>query len=214
MSDPTAPVFGRQDVEVLDLAICHQGHLRVEKLQLRCRLYEGGWSAPFFREVLKREQGVGVLPYDPVADKLLLVEQFRVGCLEDLANGPWALELIAGLQDTEEDLETLVRREAREEAGLALAGPLLPVAAYYNSPGGSSERLSVYCARFDSSHGTGVYGVAGESENIRTVILDRQVALAALSAGRINNAMSIIALQWLQLNLCEVREKLHAHGLQ
>lgn len=213
MTDPTAPVFGRRDAEVLDTELCHQGHLRVEKLRLRCRLYQGGWSEPFFREVLKREQGVGVLPYDPEQDKVLMVEQFRVGCLEDNCNGPWALELIAGLQDTNEGLETLVRREAIEEAGLAL-GALLPIATYYNSPGGSSERLSVYCARFDASHGTGVFGVAGESENIRTLILDREHALAALVSGRINNAMSIIALQWLQLNLPQVREKLLAHRPQ
>src|SRR5690606_27892624 len=110
MVDSAAPVFGRQDVEVLDLELCHQGHLRVEKLRLRCRLYQGGWSEPFYREVLARERGVGVLPYDPVQDKVLLVEQFRVGCLDDERNGPWALELIAGLQDTAEDLETLARR--------------------------------------------------------------------------------------------------------
>lgn len=212
MADSAAPVFGRQDVEVLDLELCHQGHLRVEKLRLRCRLYQGGWSEPFYREVLARERGVGVLPYDPVQDKVLLVEQFRVGCLDDERNGPWALELIAGLQDTAEDLETLARREATEEAGLAL-GALLPVADYYNSPGGSSERLAVFCARFDAHHGTGVFGVAGESENIRTVILEREAALAALATGRVNNAMSIIALQWLQLNLACVREKLLAHAL-
>jgi len=211
MADPTAAVFGRQDVEILGREFLHQGHLRVERLRLRCRRYEGGWSHPFLREVLVREQGVGVLPYDPVTDKVLLVEQFRVGCLDDAANGPWALELIAGLQDTDEDLETLARREAVEEAGLEL-DHLIPVASYYNSPGGSSERLSVYCARFDSSCGTGIHGLEGEAENIRTLILDREQALAALAGGRINNAMSIIALLWLQLNLANVREKLLAQG--
>lgn len=207
MKGVDAPHFGSQDVRILDSTVCHQGHLRVEKLQLSCRLFQGGWSSPFYREVLKREQGVGVLPYDPLQDKVLMVEQFRVGCLDDPRNGPWALELIAGLRDTDEAIDELVRREALEEAGLAL-GELIPVARYYNSPGGSSEYLEVFCAGFDANHGTGIFGLAHEAENIRSHVLDREAALAAVVSGRINNAMSIIALQWLQLNLQQVRKSL------
>lgn len=207
MSEPTGPAFGRADVEILETRVCYQGHLRVEKLLLKCRLFQGGWSTPFYREVLQREQGVGVLFYDPHQDKVLMVEQFRVGCLGDQHNGPWALELVAGLVDSDETPEQVARREAEEEAGLKVQH-LIPVVDYYNSPGGSSEKLSVYCARFDASHETGIFGVVDESENIRSCVLGRQAALAAVASGRINNAMSIIALQWLQLNLEQVRESL------
>lgn len=206
MKDASRPVFGPADVEILDTAVCHQGHLRVERLQLKCRLYQGGWSAPFYREVVKRQQGVGVLPYDPVQDKVLLVEQFRVGCLDDSQNGPWALELIAGLVDKEETPVEVAIREADEEAGLQLAR-VLPITEYYNSPGGSNEKLSVFCAAFDARHEPGIFGVDSEAENIRSCIMTRTAALAAVQAGRINNAMSIIALQWLQLNLDWVRKE-------
>lgn len=206
MKDSSMPVFGRADVEILDSAVCHQGHLRVERLQLKCRLYQGGWSAPFYREVVKREQGVGVLPYDPIQDKVLMVEQFRVGCLDDRQNGPWALELIAGLVDKQETPAEVAIREAEEEAGLQLER-VLPIMEYYNSPGGSSEKLSVFCAAFDANHEAGIFGMDSETENIRTCIMTRTAALAAVQAGRINNAMSIIALQWLQLNLEWVREE-------
>src|SRR5690606_38871243 len=63
MSPVPPPSFGPDDVEILQTDTCHEGHLRVQRLLLRCRRYEGGWSAPFSRELLLREQGVGVLLY-------------------------------------------------------------------------------------------------------------------------------------------------------
>lgn len=207
MNSKALPPYGQEDVEILETSLCHQGHLRVERLLLRCRLYEGGWSKPFYREVLKREAGVGVLLYDPVRDMVLLAEQFRVGCLEDRHNGPWALELVAGLVETGESPREVAIRETSEEAGLTITN-VLPVTEYYNSPGGSSEKLTIFCAAFDARHETGVFGLDNEAENIRTCIISREEALAAISTGRINNAMSIIALQWLQLNLSDVRERL------
>ena len=207
MVSKTLPAYGSADVEILETTKCHQGHLRVEKLLLKCRLYQGGWSKPFYREVLKREQGVGVLLYDPLVDKVLMVEQFRVGCLDDDKNGPWALELVAGLVDSDESPQSVAIREASEEAGLEIS-EVLYVTQYYNSPGGSSEKLSIFCAAFDARREEGIFGLDSESENIRTCILDRTEAMAAINSGRINNAMSIIALQWLELNLASVRQRL------
>lgn len=208
MDSLAPPAFGRDDVEVLETSLCHAGHLRVERLRLRCRRFEGEWSAPFLREVLKREPGVGVLLYDPDSDQILMVEQFRVGCLDDRQNGPWALELVAGLVDEGETPEQVAVRESEEEAGIRV-DRVLPITTYYNSPGGSAEKLSIFCARFDASKvRTGIYGLESESENIRSCLVPRTTALSAVAAGRINNAMSIIALQWLQLNLDQVRTQL------
>lgn len=210
MNEAVRPEFGLDDVEILHSELCHSGHLRVERLHLRCRRYQGGWSAPFSREVLMRERGVGVLLYDPDSDQVLMVEQFRAGCLGDERNGPWALELVAGLVDSDESPEQVAMRECDEEAGVCVE-QLLPVVSYYNSPGGSTEQLSIYCARFAAGQvQTGIFGLVSESENIRSCLLSREVALAAIGTGRINNAMSIIALQWLQLNLAEVRRQLAA----
>lgn len=207
-SSRTTRPFGLNDIEIHDRVLLHDGFLKIERLTLSCRLFQGGWSAPFTREVLRRERGVGVLLYDPHLDKVLLVEQFRVGCLDDETNGPWALELVAGLVDKPgESPADVARREAVEEAGVKV-GQLLRICEYYNSPGGSSERLTVFCAAFDATRAGGIFGVDSEAENIRAVILDRSEALAQVAAGTINNAMSIIALQWLQLNLASVQAAL------
>lgn len=213
MSNSATVSFGLNDVEILASAVCHDGFLKVDRLRLKCRLFEGGWSREFLREVLRREPGVGVLLYDPHLDKVLMVEQFRVGCLDDKSNGPWALELVAGLLEAGETAEDVARREADEEAGVTVA-KLLRICEYYNSPGGSSEKLTVFCAGFDAAfyvaQANDVFGVETEAENIRTMLLDRVEALDAVARGRINNAMSIIALQWLQLNLADVRKALAA----
>jgi ADP-ribose pyrophosphatase len=186
-------------------------------VRLKCRLFEGGWSKEFYREVLRRDPGVGVLLYDPHLDKVLLVEQFRIGCVDDQRNGPWALELVAGLLEHGESPAEVAIRETQEETGIRIEG-LLPVCEYYNSPGGSAEKMTVYCAGFDAAKAGGIFGVETEAENIRTVVLSRQEAQDALASGRINNAVSIIALQWLQLNLEKTKAALlaqqHADGSQ
>ena len=199
-------LFGIKDVEILENSSCYQGFLSIDRLRLRHRLYQGGWSAPFTREVLRRNPGVGVLLYDPELDKVLMVEQFRAGCLDN-GKGPWVLELVAGIVDAGESPEEVAIREVREETGIG-TDRLIPVCDYYNSPGGSSERNTVYCAGFDAREAGGVFGLKEEHEDIRTVVLDRAAALEAVSAGCINNAMSIIALQWLSLNLPRVRQAL------
>jgi len=213
MGEKRSPVhvpaeFGLQDVRIDVADRCFDGFLKIDRYTLQCRLYEGGWSQKFVREVLVRDPGIGVLLYDPVLDKVLMVEQFRIGCLDDMHNGPWALELVAGLLEPDETAESVARREAEEESGVQVSR-LLRICEYYNSPGGSSEKLTVFCALFDAAVTVaGIYGLETESENIRSVILDRTTAVAAVSQGRINNAMSIIALQWLELNLTRVREAL------
>ncbi|MEY4640993.1 MAG: hypothetical protein RLZZ227_987 [Pseudomonadota bacterium] len=209
MPDRSAVSFGLNDVEILARIPSYTGWLKIEKLHLKCRLFEGGWSQEFTRELLLRGHGVGVLLYDPHLDKVLMVEQFRVGCLDDVRNGPWALELVAGLLEAGEIPEEVARREAVEEAGVSV-GRLLQICEYYNSPGASNEKLTVFCAGFDASLPGGIFGVDDEFENIRTTILGRSEALAAVASGRINNAMSIIALQWLELNLADVRKTLTA----
>ena len=196
--------FSIKDVEILDNTECYSGFMQVNKLVLKHRLFQGGWSASIQREVVHRAPGVGVLLYDPDLDKVLMVEQFRVGCLGD-DRSPWKLELVAGLIDKDETAETVAIREAAEEAD-ARIDRVIPVCEYYNSPGSSSETISIFCARIDANRDTGVFGLDTEHEDIRTVLLSRESAEQAILDGVIDNAMSIIALQWLKINLDEVRQ--------
>jgi ADP-ribose pyrophosphatase len=98
----------------------------------------------------------------------------------------------------------VAHREAREEAGLSLLA-LMPICRYIVSPGGSSESVTLFCGRVDSRGAGGIHGLPEEHEDIRVDVLPFTDAMAWLENGRIDNAISIIALQWLALHRAQVR---------
>ncbi len=201
MSDTFKP--GTDDVQILQREQCFSGFYRLERLQLRHRLFSGEMGAQIERELFVRHDVVCVLPYDPRRDEVVLIEQFRTGALGKAEN-PWLIELVAGLIDKDERPDEVARREAMEEAGLEL-GALWPVCRYFPSPGGSDEYVHMYLGRCDSEGAEGIFGLAEEGEDIRVHVWSVEQALAAVRDGTIDNAASIIALQWLALNRDEVR---------
>lgn len=191
------------DVQILKRELCFSGFYRLERLTLRHRLFRGGLTNELQRELFVRHDAVCVLPYDPVHDTVVLNEQFRVGVV-DKTDNPWLLEMVAGLIDKDEVPEAVAHREALEEAGLSLTA-LWPVMEYFPSPGGSSERIHLFIGRCDSQGVGGVYGLEEEDEDIRVQVWPLNQALEALAQGKICNAATIIALQWLSLNHARVR---------
>lgn len=210
MTPELTPItYAETDVEIIERTTVWKSFFRIDRIRLRHRLFAGGWSEIFQRELFMRPPSAGVLLYDPVLDKVVLVEQFRVGALPDSPaaaadSGPWLLELVAGMVDADETAELNVNREAFEEAGCKITA-LLPIAEYFNSPGGSNEKISLFCGRVDASGAGGIFGLADEHEDIRVEVLSADEACQALEDGRLNNAMAIIALQWLIINRDRVR---------
>jgi len=186
------------DVEIIDKSLRYKGFFEIVSYRFRHRLFAGGWSGEIQREVFERGQAVGVLPYDPAADAVVLIEQFRIGALV-ARMAPWQTEIVAGIIEEGEKIEDVARREAEEEAGAAV-GELIPIFRYLVSPGGASESVQLYCGRVDSRGLGGFHGLADENEDIRVWVQSADDALAALDAGKIGNAVTIIALQWLALN--------------
>ncbi|ACO80576.1 nudix hydrolase, YffH family [Azotobacter vinelandii CA] len=190
-------------VEIVRREACFTGFYQLERVHLRHRQFSGEMGPVLSRELFVRHDAVCVLPYDPQRDCVVLNEQFRVGAMDKSTN-PWMLEMVAGLIDKDEAPEEVAHREALEEAGLRLEA-LWPVTVYYPSPGGSNEKVYLYVGRCDSQGAGGVHGLPEEGEDIRVHVLSFEDALQAVRDGRINNAASIIALQWLALNRIEVR---------
>ena len=192
-------------VEIVKRENGYQGFYQLDRVFLRHELFAGGMSREISREVFVRHDAVCVLPYDPVRDEVVLIEQFRVGALGKIDN-PWLIELVAGLIDKEgeDDPEDIAHREGEEEAGLTFSA-LWPITRYFPSPGGSTEFVHVFLGRCDSTHAGGLHGLDEEAEDIRVTKWAYEDALQAVRDGRISNAASIIALQWLALNRAEVR---------
>ena len=193
-------------VEILDKTVCYNGFFRIERYRLRHRLFSGGWSQEMTRELFERGHAAAVLPYDPVLDAVVLIEQFRIGALE-APGDPWLLEIVAGVIDhPDETPEDVARREAVEEANCHIQ-EVVHICDYFVSPGGTSERISLFCGKVDAAGAGGVHGLAEEVEDIRVVVVPFAEALVQMRAGKINSAAPIIALQWLQLNHDQLRAR-------
>lgn len=196
------------DVTIQQRKTVFQKFLVIDQLVLQHRLFAGGMSGPINRELCMRFRVGALLPYDPKLNQVVLLEQFRIGALED-ETSPWLIELVAGiLTDANESLTELVRRESQEEAGLTIEA-LQPICDYWVSPGASAERVALFCGKVDASKAAGIHGLAEEHEDIFVHTVAVEEAFAAVRQGRINNAATIIALQWLELNLARVRQQWH-----
>ncbi|EHR40410.1 ADP-ribose diphosphatase [Alishewanella jeotgali] len=196
------PSFSASDLEIIDKSTVFQGFFRIERWQLRHKCFAGGWSGVMTRELFERGQAVVVLPYNAQTDELVLVEQFRIGAVGS-GQSPWLLEAIAGMIEPGQSAELTARREAEEEAGIQLT-ELWPMLHYYSSPGGSTERIQLYLGRLTAAVTPGVFGLAEEHEDIKVHLLPRATAMQLLAEGKIDNAATVIALQWLALHLADV----------
>ena len=199
------------EVEILSRDVCHHGFFIVDRLRLRHRRYDGSWSPPLVREVVGPHQAVAVLPYDPVHDTVVLIEQFRPGAMVR-GRPPWLVEVVGGMIDGDETPEQVARRETLEESGLQVID-LEPVASFFPSPGGSSEYIELFCARVDAQGAGGIHGVASEHEDIRVLHVSATEAIAMATENRLENAYSFIALFWLASNRDRLRQKWGEHAI-
>ena len=176
-----------------------EGFYRIERLTLSHARHGGGRTPAFERELFVRGNVVGVLPWDPVRDEVVLIEQFRVGAMHQSPD-PWLVEIIAGMIDTDETPEAVAVREAREEAGLELDSVRL-ISRYLASPGATTEEVFVYLAETDlSGVAEGHFGLEHEDEDIRMRVVPADRAIRMLETREVRNALSIVALQWLALH--------------
>ncbi|WP_304525979.1 NUDIX domain-containing protein [Halomonas sp. I5-271120] len=207
--DPTPeldpPRFGSADVERLEDECLYQGFFRLERRRLRHRRFEGGWSEEVVREVHVRFDAVGVLLYDVERDAVVLVEQIRAGALDDTVS-PWKLEPVAGLIKPGESPAEVARREAIEEANCPI-GELIELHSYYPSPGACNERVTLFCGLVDSAGLGGVHGLDEEHEDIQVHVIPYLKAWELLDAGRLDNAMCLIAFHWLARERASLRAR-------
>ena len=199
--------FGAADVELERRETSYSGYFAVDTLTLRHRLFAGGWSSPMRRELFQRGDAVGVLPWNPGTDEVVLIEQFRVGALRG-ADNPWMLELIAGIVEPGESDPEVAHREAEEEAGCELHR-LEPIATFYPSAGACSEQIRLFIGETTGADHGAVKGLAAEHEDILVHQMARTEALAMLDRGEINNGHTLIALQWLALHGERLRKDWH-----
>jgi ADP-ribose pyrophosphatase len=192
---PPAPP-AHPDLDVIEAKTGFARHLQVDVVRFRQRRFDGAWSGERVFDICRRGAAAAVLLYDPKHDQVVLIEQFRLAALYG-GRSPWQIEVVAGLVDKGEPPEAVARREAVEEAGLAIIGPLVPIQSMLPACGSFDEIVWLYCGRIDARGAGGVYGLAEEHEDIRVLVKTIPEIEDMLEQGRIDSAHTLISLYWL-----------------
>jgi len=197
--------MSKETAEIVRQEVAFQGYFKVVRYFFRHTLHKGGMSGEVSREVFERGQAGGVLMYDPGRDEVVLIRQFRAGAYV-AGRHPWTWEVVAGIIEEKETAEIMIRRETVEEAGIKV-GELIPIQNVMLTPGACSEACQIFLGRIDSSKAGGVFGLADEHEDILVKVMSFTDAYAMVERNEVDNAVGVIALQWLALHRDEVRKR-------
>ncbi len=193
------------DVQMTSRDDGYDGFFRIRTFDIAHRRFDGCMTDPVPREAFIAFDAALVLPYDPVRDEILLIEQLRYGPIGRGDPAPWVLEPIAGLVDAGEEPADCARREAVEEAKLEL-GDLRPMVRVYASPGYSSEFFHCFLGLCDlAGRGGELGGLDAENEDIRSHVIGFDRALALIDSGEINAGPLVMMILWLARHRAALR---------
>jgi ADP-ribose pyrophosphatase len=182
-------------VEILDRTVVFEGYFQMVRYRLRHWQFAGGFGPELVREVFVRGHAAAVLPYDPVRDEVVLVEQFRAGALETPCD-PWLLEPVAGIIEDGEGADEVAAPRGARGGRARDPGPRRGLLLFM-SPGGSSEIVHSFIGRVDATAAGGIFGLPGEGEDIKVHVLSYAKALGWLDGGCLRVASTLLAMQWL-----------------
>ena len=184
----------KKEFKILNREVAYKGFFRLEKYLIRHTLFQGGWGEEITRELFMRGNCVAVLLYDPIRDEVVLIEQFRAGAVLN-PDRAWLIEIVAGAIEEGETAEEVAYRESVEEAGCEIK-ELTLINEFYTTPGGSSERISLFLGIVDASNIGGIHGLDDEQEDILVSVAKFDEVFKMVEDGRIESGIPIIAIQW------------------
>lgn len=189
-------------VVVKEKRALYDGFFKLEKSVIQYERYDGTMSKEVVRENFHRGDSVAVLIYDPKHRKVLLVKQFRYAVYTNEPSSAWIIELVAGSINKNDDPTGTIVREIFEETHLTIKSENIQLLnTFYLSPGGTSERITLYTVPIDLSGEIAEYGgKEDEQENIKIEIFSFDNVFQLLQSGQIKDAKTIIAIQWLKMN--------------
>lgn len=197
---------GDKKYDILDRETLFQGYFSVDRYRVQHEKFDGSQSKPFTREIFNYGRTVaGVLLFDPLHDKVVMVEQFRMAPMTHAEN-PWMTEIVMGFIDGGETPEQAARREALEEAGCEVVD-MLPIASYYTSPGCTTDMATIFVARTTAPAEERIGGLSSEDEDIRVHVIDATTAIGMLFGNKIRDSHTLIAMQWFAMHRTELRSR-------
>lgn len=198
--------YDRSKVSIRQLRRPYTNFFAIQEQDISFAHFDGTQSETVTRAAFVGGDAVIVLPYDPVRDRVMIIEQFRFGVFVRGDPHPWALEAIAGRIDAGETPPQTALREAREETGLEIR-ELLPVAQYYPGAGAVSDYLYSFIGLVDLPDGAaGVSGLQTEAEDIKSHILEFDELMGLISGAEVEDVHLILSAHWLARQRDRIRQ--------
>jgi len=206
--DLMQPRFALKDVTIHKKERVYKQFFAMDRYEVSYKTFSGGNTKVLVREIFERDaNAVAILVWDEKTDEVALIEQFRPGALND-PESPWLIEIVAGMIDKGETEEEAAIREVNEEIGVRLTKKDLHYVTFeYPSPGGASERVTLFIAKADLSHLGNHGGLESESEDLRVFKVPLKDAYKAVKTGRIHNAVAIIGIMTLNFEKDEIKKQ-------
>ena len=187
----------RADVTSIEARQPYANYFTVEEHDLQFPRFDGARSAPVTRAAFVGGDAVTILPYDPIRDRVLIIEQFRFAPYIRNDPNPWVLEPPAGRIDAGETPSQAATREMAEETGIH-ARSIEQIAAYYPSPGAWTEYLYSFIGLCDLPDASGhIGGLDGEDEDILSHVISYEDAMGLMASGECDAGPLWLSLMWL-----------------
>ncbi len=196
MSPPTPADPAERRVEVDSTRRIFDDFFKIDEAFVRYERVDGTMSGTQRLLSFERGDAAAVVLLNRSTQRLIFVRQFRYPALR---NGDgWMTELVAGTVSPGEDPVATMRREVEEETGYT-AVDLAPIGVFYVSPGGTSERVFLFYGEVSGVPRDPGGGLEEEGENVEIVEMPLAEADAALDAGVVVDAKTLIGLMWLRM---------------
>ena len=176
----------------------YNGFFKMNEVTLKYKKYDGSWTNKIKRELFGGAKVSAVLPYDPIKNEIVLIQQFRPGTIEKKFDN-YLYEIVAGIIDPGESPENTAKRECLEETGCEVK-KLIPIHGYFPAPGSSESFYYLYLGEIKTFKGERIMGLKSENEDILVKSYKISEVKEKLESNKILNGLTLIALQWFFLN--------------
>ncbi len=175
----------------------YSGFFSLNKYEFIHQKHDGNWTNKVQREIFSGAHVSTLLPYDPIKEEIILIQQFRAGVISRY-DEDYLYEIVAGIIDNNESPEQTAKRECLEETGCEV-NKIIPIQSYFPAPGSSESYYHLYLGYINSFHGERIKGLESENENILVKAFKVDQVRKMLKDKRIINGLTLVALQWFFL---------------
>lgn len=170
----------------------------LNKYTFEYQKYDGSWETQH-REAYDRGNGAVILLYNKKKENVILTKQFRMPTYVNGNEDGMMIEACAGILEKGNAEET-IKMEVEEETGYHIE-KVQKVFESYMSPGSVTEILYFFIGEYEPKMKVGEGGGAeDETENIEVLEMPFDEAVEMVASGEIQDAKTIMLIQWAQLN--------------